>query len=286
MGLFDTAFLGAVAAAEGRMQERQEDDYIGDDGILMCGACHEPLYLDIDVPMIGPRRVPRMCECARKQEEERIAQDFADAMQRRIRELRKAGIANDKYNYMTLENDDGKMPEIRRVIDKYIEKRDIMRQENIGLLFHGGLGGGKTFWAAALANAMIDLGQSAIVTTLEQLLTAIRANFEAEKSSILDRLDKVEWLVLDEVKFDGMSEREERKILEIIDARYLARRPLIVTTNMTLEEIANPAGSEEKKRICNKILEMCGYPIHVKAEGRRMAIAKGKSEKARAILGD
>ncbi|MBQ6805408.1 MAG: ATP-binding protein [Clostridia bacterium] len=285
MGAFDAVFLGAVAAAEGRIQQRQEDDYIGEDGILMCGACHEALYLDIEVPLIGPRRVPRMCACDRKREEERAAREFAQAMQMRILELRKAGITNDKYNYMTLANDDGKMPDIRQAMEKYIDKREAMKQENIGILFHGGLGGGKTFWAAALANAMIDLGESAIITTLEQLLTAIRANFEADKSTILGRLDKVEWLVLDELKFDGMSEREERKILEIIESRYLARRPLIVTTNMTLDEIAHPTGSEDRKRICNKILEMCGWPVYVKADGRRMAIAKEKSEKAREILG-
>lgn len=283
MGMFDGVFLGAVAAAEGRMRERQGDDYIGEDGILACGACHEPLYLDIEVPLIGPRRVPRMCECDRKREEERIAQELMDAEQMRIRELRKIGVTNDKYAEMTLARDDGADPKMRAAIDRYIEKRDMMARENIGLLFHGGTGGGKTFWAAAIANALIDHGMSAMVTNFDQLLTAVRANFEAEKGRILGQLDNVQFLILDELKFDGMSAYEERKIYEIINSRYLSHRPLIVTTNLTLEEIKHP-GTEERQRICDRIIEMC-VQVHVNAEGRRMAIAKEKSIKAREILG-
>lgn len=283
MGIFDGAFLGAVAAAEERMQQRREGDYIGADGILACGACHEPLYLDIDVPLIGPRRVPRMCECDRKAEEERLALELMQAEQMRIRELRKIGVTNDKYADMTLARDDGNDPKMRAAIDRYIEQRDLMARENIGLLFHGATGGGKTFWAASIANALIDHGMSAMVTNLDQLLTAIKANFEEEKSRILGQLDKVQFLILDELKFEGMSQYEERKIYEIINSRYLSHRPLIVTTNLTLDEIKHP-GTEERQRICDRIIEMC-VQVHVSAEGRRMAIAKNKSMRAREIMG-
>lgn len=283
MGMFDGVFLGAVAAAEERMQQRREGDYIGEDGILACGACHEPLYLDIDVPLIGPRRVPRMCECDRKREDERISRELMEAEQQRIAELRKIGVTNDKYADMTLARDDGNDPKMRAAIDRYIEKRDTMARENIGLLFHGATGGGKTFWAASIANALIDHGMSAMVTSLDQLLTAIKANFEEEKARILGQLDKVQFLILDELKFEGMSQYEERKIYEIINSRYLSHRPLIVTTNMTLEEIKHP-GTEERQRICDRIIEMC-VQVHVNAEGRRMAIAKEKSMRAREYLG-
>lgn len=284
MGIFDGVFLGAIAAAENRMQqENRENDYIGEDGMLMCGECGEPLYLDIEVPLVGNRRVPRMCACARMREENRRALELMEAEQARIREMKKIGITNDKYADMTLAKDDGSLPQIRAGIDRYIEKRDLMYRENIGLLFHGGTGGGKTFWAAAIANALIDCGISAMVTNFDQLLTAIRANYEADKSRILGQLDKVQFLVLDEMKFDGMSPYEERKIYEIINSRYLSHRPLIVTTNLTLEEIKHP-DTEERQRICDRIIEMC-VQVHISAEGRRMAIARKKSERYREILG-
>lgn len=284
MGLFDGVLAMAAAAAEERLrQESRENDYIGEDGMLMCGECHEPLYLEIEVPLKGLRRVPRMCACAREREEKRRALELMEAERARIRELRKIGVTNDKYAEMTISRDDGALPEMRAAVDRYIEKRQEMYRENIGLLFHGTTGGGKTFWAAAIANALIDCGMSAMVTNLDQLLTAIRANFEADKSRILDRLDKVQFLILDEFKFDGMSPAEERKIYEIINSRYLAHKPLIVTTNMTTEEIMHP-GTEERQRICDRIIEMC-VKVHVSAEGRRMAIARKKSERAREILG-
>lgn len=285
MSLFESVFMGAMNAAEERMQQKegQETDYIGEDGMLMCGGCHEPLYLDIEVPLVGPRRVPRMCACAREQEEKEMARMMMEAEMQRIAKLRKIGVTNDKYAEMTISRDDGAAPKMRAAVDRYIEKRSLMYRENIGLLFHGATGGGKTFWAAAIANAMIDNGMSAIVTNFDQLLTAIRANYEAEKGRILGQFDEVEFLVLDELKFEGMSPYDERKIYEIINSRYLAHKPLIITTNMTLEEIKNP-GTEERQRICDRIIEMC-VSVHVSAEGRRMALAKKKSEKAREHLG-
>lgn len=285
MSLFESVFMGAMTAAENRVQQEEgrEKDYIGEDGLLMCGGCHEPLYLDIDVPMIGPRRVPRMCACARERADREKAIKQMEEENRRIAELRKIGVTNDKYTEMTISRDDGAAPQMRAAVDRYIEKHSLMYRENIGLLFHGGTGGGKTFWAAAIANAMIDHGRSAIVTNFDQLLTAIRANYEAEKGRILGQFDKVDFLVLDELKFEGMSQYDERKIYEIINSRYLAHKPLIITTNMTLEEITNP-GTEERQRICDRIIEMC-VQVHVSAEGRRMAIARQKSERAREILG-
>jgi len=285
MNMFESVFMGAMTAAENRVQQEEgrENDYIGENGLLMCGVCNEPLYLDIEVPMIGPRRVPRMCACARERAEMEETRKRIQEEQQRIDKLRKIGVTNDKYTEMTISRDDGAAPKLRAAVDRYIEMRDLMYRENIGLLFHGSTGGGKTFWAAAIANAMIDHGRSAIVTNFDQLLTAIRANYEAEKGRILGQFDEVEFLVLDELKFEGLSQYDERKIYEIINSRYLAHKPLIVTTNMTLEEITNP-GTEERQRICDRIIEMC-VQVHVSVEGRRMALAKKKSERAREILG-
>lgn len=285
MGLFESALEGIVAIAQARMQQEpgHEDDYIGEDGLLYCGMCKAPRQMVLEVPMVGTRIVPIMCPCEIAKREAEAAREAMEAEQRRIDGMRKIGITSPDYREMVLAADDGSDPKMRAIVDRYIEKRDLMRRENIGLLLHGSAGGGKTFWASALANAMIDHGSSAMITTVPRLVTAMSQDFEAEKSRILEQVERVQFLVLDDVGIERQTGYMAEKMFEIIDARYRSRRPLIVTTNLTLEEISSPQ-QMEYKRVFDRIVEMC-QPIHVSGEGRRKAIAREKSNKAREILG-
>lgn len=285
MGLFESALEGIVAIAQARMQQEpgHEDDYIGEDGLLYCGMCKAPRQMVLEVPMVGTRIVPIMCPCEIAKREAEAAREAMEAEQRRIDGMRKIGITSPDYREMVLAADDGSDPKMRAIVDRYIEKRELMRRENIGLLLHGSAGGGKTFWASALANAMIDHGNSAMITTVPRLVTAMSQDFEAEKSRILEQVERVQFLVLDDVGIERQTGYMAEKMFEIIDARYRSRRPLIVTTNLTLEEISNPQ-QMEYKRVFDRIVEMC-QPIHVSGEGRRKAIAREKSNKAREILG-
>lgn len=285
MGLFESALEGIVAIAQARMQQEpgHEDDYIGEDGLLYCGMCKAPRQMVLEVPMVGTRIVPIMCPCEIAKREAEAAREAMEAEQRRIDGMRKIGITSPDYREMVLAADDGSDPKMRAIVDRYIEKRDLMRRENIGLLLHGSAGGGKTFWASALANAMIDHGNSAMITTVPRLVTAMSQDFEAEKSRILEQVERVQFLVLDDVGIERQTGYMAEKMFEIIDARYRSRRPLIVTTNLTLEEISSPE-QMEYKRVFDRIVEMC-QPIHISGEGRRKAIARDKSNKAREILG-
>lgn len=189
MGLFESALEGIVAIAQARMQQEpgHEDDYIGEDGLLYCGMCKAPRQMVLEVPMVGTRIVPIMCPCEIAKREAEAAREAMEAEQRRIDGMRKIGITSPDYREMVLAADDGSDPKMRAIVDRYIEKRDLMRRENIGLLLHGSAGGGKTFWASALANAMIDHGNSAMITTVPRLVTAMSQDFEAENPASWSR---------------------------------------------------------------------------------------------------
>ena len=62
------------------------------------------------------------------------------------------------------------------------------------------------------------------------------------------------------------------QVFNIIDGRYLAQKPLIVTTNLSLDELQHPTDMVEK-RIYDRLLEMC-VPICFNGESLRQA--KGK----------
>lgn len=53
--------------------ERTREDYIGEDGLLYCGQCHEPkeAYFDQEkVGVLGIKKHPRECECRRQKRKE------------------------------------------------------------------------------------------------------------------------------------------------------------------------------------------------------------------------
>lgn len=272
-----------IAETARKGEDGHEDDDIGEDGLLTCSRCRKPRQMVLDVPLIGERIVPIMCDCDKAKKEQEEARRRAIEEMERIKQMRAMGITNKDYLEKTFANDKGYDPAMASIAMKYVINRKEMQAENMGLLLHGSTGGGKTYWAAAIANAMIDNGCSALITTVPQLITAMSKDYERDKADILARVANVRFLVLDDIGFERQTQYAAEKMFEIIDTRYRAKRPLIVTTNLTLDEIKNPS-TMEYKRVFDRIVEMC-QPVYVSGEGRRTVLAREKSIKAREILG-
>ena len=68
----------------------------------------------------------------------------------------------------------------------------------------------------------------------------------------------------------------------VIDERYKAKKPLIVTTNLTLDEICKPKNMAYQ-RIYDRVLEMCA-PLVFKGESRRRANAQQRNKALRELL--
>ena len=68
----------------------------------------------------------------------------------------------------------------------------------------------------------------------------------------------------------------------MIDSRYRSRKPLIVTTNLTLEELQNPEDTPHA-RIYDRLIEMCS-PVCITGENFRKAKAREKMEQLKKLL--
>lgn len=69
----------------------------------------------------------------------------------------------------------------------------------------------------------------------------------------------------------------------IVDSRYRSRKPLIVTTNLTLDEIRHPQDTAHA-RIYDRLLEMC-VPISCIGVSLRRETAQEKLERLKALIG-
>lgn len=284
--MFDQAFAGLIAKAGNAYgAEPPRGDYDGPDGLRRCGRCHQPRQMRLDVPLVGMRTVYVMCECEKARQEAEAARQAATERQMRVNELRANGILNRDHLGMTFAADDGSDPRMTTIATNYAENwREVRTLDAPGLLLTGGVGGGKTFWACCIANALIDRGYSAMVTTIPALVAAMSTNgFERDKQKVLANVAAVDLLVLDDIGFERTSPYAHEKMHEIIDARYLAKRPLIVTTNLSFTDMEKPE-LMEYKRVFDRIIGMT-RPIHVKADGRRKRIAQESSRRMDALLG-
>lgn len=208
----------------------------------------------------------------------------------RINEMRQ-NIESEKFSVKTFADDDGSDPKTSEALRKYVENWVEVRRNNLGLLFHGDVGGGKTFWAACIANALIEKAvddgawESPVwMTTVQKLRWEMQQNFEKDKARILRQIAETKLLILDDFGFEKETKTANESLFEIVDQRYKVGRPLIITTNLTLDEIRFEQDMS-RRRVYDRVIEMCSTPVYISADGRRQRIAREKSAALRKILG-
>ena len=252
-----------------------EGDYRDESGVLICGKCGTPKEC-IKVYKGRKRNFPCRCECdeiAKAEYQQRRAKEKFDD---RVKRLRAKGITNKRYLECTFAKDDGSNPKITAECKRYVEHWDEIKASDTGALFYGSVGTGKSFFAACIANALIDKGVPVHIATLSELVRLRTANYGKDDIN----LDEFDLLIIDDLGVENASPTA----YSIIDERYLSNKPLIITTNLTPAELKNPK-TVEQKRIYDRVLEMCGgVAIRIDGNSKRVEVAKQKREIANSIF--
>lgn len=237
-------------------------DYIGEDGLLVCGKCGEKKQAHIKTATID-RVVFVACACKREEEQRmREAQERMDA-QNRIKELRRRGITSVEGYRQTFANDNGSNPKFMGTCRRYVEHWEHVFKNNIGLLIYGGVGTGKSFGACCIANALIDKGVPAMVTSLPKLITAMRTD---ETGETLKSIESAALVVIDDFGVERATSYGLERAFEVIDTRANSGKPLIITTNLSLQDFRG--GGIETRRIYDRILGMC-TPVPCGGDSKR-----------------
>ncbi len=109
------------------------------------------------------------------------------------------------------------------------------------LVLKGGYGCGKTHLAAAIANRRLAGGQPVLFVNTPDLLDHLRATYSPESTVSYDeRFDQVRnspLLILDDLGTQSNSEWAQEKLYQILNYRYNAKLPTVITTNLDLEAI-------------------------------------------------
>lgn len=261
---------------------RTDADYI-EDGLLYCGMCHTPKQLRIRHFLTGePQTVNCLCKCAaERRDAERAAREREESLQR-IRRMRNTGFHDDEMRAWTFENDDHANPKVMDVARRYVDHFAEMLDRGKGILFYGGVGTGKTYAAASIANALIDQGHPCLVTNFVRLTNQISESFEGRQDYI-DNISKYKLLVIDDFASERNTEYMAEMVTNTIDARYRSGLPLIVTTNLTASDLKTPPDLRHD-RIYSRVLEMC-VPVEVTGGDRRIKRMRDDYKDLKDILG-
>ena len=275
-----TNLLETIATRAAEQNPARADDYTVD-GLLYCGNCKTKKQCRIE--MFGQERiVPCLCKCGVEKRDAEEAERKRREKMMDIRRMRELGFADAEMQNWTFDRDDGKNEQISQAARKYVENFEEMKSRGQGLLLFGGVGTGKTFISACIANALIDKGFPCLVTNFARLVNTLSGMFEG-KQNYIDNLNNFDLLVIDDLASERDTEYMGEIVQNIIDSRYRAGLPIIITTNLTSEELKNPA-EIRKKRIYSRLFEMC-FPIEVKGADRRKQKLRQEFDEIGTLLG-
>lgn len=257
-----------------------DNDYYGDDGLIYCGDCKTPKQ--VTVTLSGePVTFMCLCRCLKEKRDRERAEMEEEQRRIRIRELTAEGMQDAAMRSWTFENDDGSNPELIKVCRNYVDNFDYFREHKKGLLLFGSVGTGKTFAAGCIANALIQKGIPCMMTSFPELVNRFAA--WTDKAENIASLSKYQLLVIDDLSSERNTAYMNEIIYTVIDARYRDGQPIIVTTNLSGQEIKN-AAEIAKQRVYSRLMEMC-VPYEVKGTDRRKEKLKDEYTDIRKRLG-
>ena len=255
-------------------------DYTGEDGLLYCGKCHTPKQFRMDAPLLEGRLLPHPCRCEQERLDREAAEQEAERHHRAVADLKDKGFTDPAMRTWTFANDNGKCPQMKHA-HFYVDNWPTIRAENIGYLLWGGVGTGKSYFAGCIANALMEQEVAVRMTNFALILNDLTASFEG-RNEYIARLCRAPLLILDDFGMERGTEYGLEQVYNVIDSRYRSRRPLIVTTNLSLQDLQHPQDTAHA-RIYDRLLEMCA-PIRFSGENFRKATAQDKLARLKNLM--
>lgn len=277
-------YMQVLVDSQNSLFQLDREDYLGDDGLMYCGKCRTRRQ-KVQKAMGREYIVPVNCKC--RSEEYEQAERLKNL--EKIEKIRQSQLCEEKYRLMTFERSDCEL----KVARNYVTSWETMLEQNIGLLFYGETGTGKTYAASAIANAIIDksldfindltfMDYSVYMSNTASLVHLMSDTKGDGYSFCMSRLSRSALVVIDDFGIERNSDYVNEKIFEIIEKRVESNKPTIVTTNIDIHTMMK-AQSLHEKRIFSRLLSL--QPVAFEGEDRRMKDMKNKRAEIKNLLG-
>lgn len=276
-----TDIINTINARASRQYSVHEGDSYSKDGLLMCGKCHTPKECVLTKSDGTTKTVRCACDCS-------VAQNAREAEEKRKRDrmqsldsMRRTGFPDAEMREWTFAKSDHTDQRNETIARKYAANFAAMREQGTGLLLCGRVGTGKSFLAACIANELISQGTPCLMTNFSRIISRVSEKFGGDQK-YLDDLNRFDLLIIDDLGAERDTEFTWERVMNVIDARYRAGLPLIITTNLEPKDFTDH-GDIRRQRVFSRLKEMC-VCLEVKGADRRIKKMHDKLQAAKSLL--
>lgn len=146
------------------------------------------------------------------------------------------------FGNFSLRQEEKLAPEQQKNLERAFATAQNYAEEPRGwLVLSGGYGCGKTHLAAAVANYRVGAGREPVFVVVPDLLDHLRSTFGPSSNVTYDELFEevrsAPLLVLDDLGTQSATSWAREKLYQILNHRYVAGLPTVITTSSTIDEI-------------------------------------------------
>ena len=265
-----------------RVFKMNREFYIGEDGLNYCATCKEPVEVLLPQNVqthLNMKTHPRQCACIRER-------NAREEKERKAREHRQAVESNTSVCFeertireWNFANDNGRNPDMK-FAKHYVEHWKKLKKAGHGLLLWGGVGSGKSYMAACIANALLEQEERVLMTNFANIINGMF--FATDKIDYVNAICSYDLLIVDDLGVESHSDYRMEGLFNVIDRRVRSGKPMIITTNLTIKEMDETEDLNEA-RIYDRIRAVC-QPVQVKGESQRRASRSQMMEKFRGFF--
>ena len=129
---------------------------------------------------------------------------------------------------------------------------------------------------------LLEKGVPVLMTNFSRILNTLTVMHFEDRNQFINSLNRYSLLIIDDLGIERNSDFALEQVFNVIDCRYRSKKPLIITTNLTLSELNNAADIAHK-RIYDRILERC-IPVRINNRNIRQDNASANLKEAKKIL--
>ncbi|HOR13250.1 MAG TPA: ATP-binding protein [Clostridia bacterium] len=196
------------------------------------------------------------------------------AIRRMERAIAKSGIA-DAFKACKFENFipwDPRVVRAKEIAQKYA--KDFLSIENErmnSLALLGAVGCGKTMLGICVLNTLVQDGVDVLYTPYREMVSSLKRSVldEYEYTNVCRRFINPRILFIDDL-YKGRTENDPKYVYDIVNARYLAKSPMIITSELQadgLMQIDEAVASRIIEMSRSYIRELCGDGLNYRLRG-------------------
>lgn len=270
--------FNAILVEMAKSTPRNIKEYLAPDGVYRCKVCQQPTRTKKHIEGYKDIEFPITCDCDKAAEAARKERERLEEIDRK----RRICFNQAPMRSWSFENDDRSNARMSDAMCRYAELFPDFLKEGKGLLLYGPVGTGKSYFAACIANRVIEMGYSAKMTNFATLTNDLQGMNEGRNQYIED-LNRYALLIIDDLGAERKSEYMQEMVTNIIDSRCRSGLPMIITTNLSSDELKKPENISYA-RIYDRLMGCC-HPEEVSGPSRRKKELRESFGEMRAILG-